>query len=227
MNTPATSTPATIAMWPPRLGAAWLASIVLAGVLSGCATAPRQGGAPELAAQERRERAIAADDEWGLVGRIAVFDGKENGSGRIEWRQWGDRFEIVLSAPVSRQSWRLRGDSRGAVLEGLEGGARRAASAEDLLRAEAGWSVPLQKLRAWARGSRGAAAAGVAFAASGPALPAEISEDGWIVSYRDWFAGHQPPLPRRVFAHSGERRVRLAVERWLDAAELGTPASDG
>ena len=202
-----------------------LAAVLLRGaalallclVLAACAGNPARRTSPaDLQAQLQREARLAAVDEWSLVGRIAVFDGNDNGSGRIEWQQQGDAFEIVFAAPVSRQSWRLSGGPAGAVLEGLEGGARRAASAEALLEREAGWAVPLRKLRAWARGLRGTPTATISFDAEG--LPATLQEDGWTVQYRDWHADLQPPLPRRVFAEKGERRVRLVVERWSAAA---------
>ena len=188
------------------------AALALCLLLAGCATTQRRGDPADLRAQQQREARLAALDEWSLTGRIAVFDGDDNGSGRIDWRQSGDDFEIVFSAPVSRQSWRLSGGRDGALLEGLEGGPRRAASAEMLLEREAGWSIPLRKLRAWARGMRGTPAAQIAFGDEG--LPSILQEDGWTVEYRDWHTGGEPPLPRRVFAQSGERRVRLVVEHW-------------
>jgi outer membrane lipoprotein LolB len=199
-----------------RLAGPLLLALVVA-LMAGCATPARRGGSVELQAQQQREDRSREIPDWGLVGRIAVFDGDRNGSGRIEWRQAGDRFEIMLAAPVSRQSWRLTGGPEGAVLEGLDDGPRRARSAEHLLEAEAGWSLPLDLLRAWARGMRGAPSAGLSFDAQ--ALPATLEERGWTVQYRDWHARMQPPMPRRVFASSGERRVRLVVERWLSGAE--------
>lgn len=201
---------------PARL--ALLAALLL--VLAACATQVRRAAPAQLREQERREEVLRQVESWGLVGRIAVDDGDENGSGRIEWRQAGQRFEIVLSAPVSRQSWRLSGGQGWALLEGLEGGPRRASSAAALLAAETGWSVPLDHLRAWARGLRGGDAARLAYG-DGP-LPEVLDEDGWTVRYRDWFTELQPPLPRRVFAERGDDRVRLVVERWLPADRIGS-----
>lgn len=213
-----TTPPATLY----RLAGLLLLALVVA-LLAGCATPARRGGSAELQVQHQREERLRAVADWGLVGRIAVFDGDRNGSGRIEWRQSGERFEIVLAAPVSRQSWRLTGGPDGAVLEGLDDGPRRAGSAEHLLQAEAGWSLPLDLLRAWARGMRGDPSASLAFDAEG--FPATLDERGWTVQYRDWHAGLQPPMPRRVFASSGERRVRLVVERWLSAGEVAFDAA--
>jgi len=194
--------------------------LVAALVLAACAPASlRRAERAELAAQAEREAALLALPAWGLVGRIAFDDGRDNGSGRIEWRERGEQFEIVLSAPVSRRSWRLSGGPDGALLEGLDGGPRRGASAERLLAREVGWSIPLAQLRAWARGLRAGTGARLGFREG--TLPAELVEDGWTIEYRDWFEALEPALPRRVFAAQGERSVRLVVERWLGPGELG------
>src|SRR3546814_11697571 len=52
-------------------------------------------------------------------GRVALSGGSRGGgTGRIEWQQAGDRYRVTLSAPVSRQSWRLSGDDASATIEG-------------------------------------------------------------------------------------------------------------
>lgn len=195
-----------------------LAALAAALALAACAPSTlRRPGSGELAAQQAREQAVRAQERWGLVGRIAFDHGQDSGSGRIEWRQDGDRFVIVLSAPVSRRSWRLSGGAGWALLEGLDGGPRRAASAEHLLAREAGWAIPLQQLRDWARGLRTGPGARLGFGEG--TLPEQLAEDGWTIRYRDWYPDRETPLPRRVFAEQGERQVRLVVERWLEPAE--------
>lgn len=169
---------------------------------------------PGLAAQSQREAEIGAADDWSLVGRLAVSDGRDGGSGRIEWRQQGERFTIDIRAPVSRRTWRLTGAPGRATLEGLDGGPRFGTDAESLLQREVGWSVPFADLKAWSRGLRGSGRAEIEFDAA--ALPRQIRQRGWTVEYRGWDAS-DPPLPTRVFASSGPRRVRLVVERWHDA----------
>lgn len=196
-----------------------LAALALA--LAACASAPlRRAGPDELSAQRAREAALGPATAWGLVGRIAFKDERESGSGRIEWRESGDRFEIVLTAPVSRQGWRLSGGPGWALLEGLDGGPRRGESAEALLAREVGWSMPLEPLRAWARGLRTGEGAHLSFGEG--ALPERLVEHGWTVRYRDWFAALDPPLPRRVFAEREERQLRLVVERWLAPGQVGS-----
>ncbi|PZO06125.1 MAG: outer membrane lipoprotein LolB [Lysobacteraceae bacterium] len=191
----------------------WMAAGLLALVATACTTtAPRQGSdATLLAAQAAREAALAGQANWTMAGRLSVSADGEGGNGRIEWRQRGGDFEIRLSAPVTRKSWRLLSVDGQVALEGLEGGTRAGADAETLLMEATGWRIPLAALGAWARGARASGPATVEFTPEG--LPALIVQQGWQVEYREWDAA-DPARPRRVFARQGESTVRLVVDTW-------------
>lgn len=193
------------------------AGLLLIATLVACSTpARREADVGALSSQAHRERQLEDQSTWSLSGRIAVSDGKDGGSGRIDWRQQGERFVIDIRAPVSRQTWRLTGSPAGARLDGLEGGPRTGPDAQSLLLREVGWQLPVADLVAWARGARGPGAARIEFDPEG--RPALIEQRGWTVDYRAWGEG-QPALPRKIFAAHGERRVRLVVERWNVGAQ--------
>ncbi|GAB6196723.1 lipoprotein insertase outer membrane protein LolB [Lysobacter xanthus] len=201
---------------PHRLSRTLLVAALAAG-LGACATTavvppPTAGQAAGLeAAQRERERSAART--WGLEGRIAVSTARDAGSGRIEWQQSGDRFDIQLTAPITRQGWRLSGAPGQASLEGLAGGTRTGADAEALLREATGWEIPVRSLPAWVRGLRAdPATAVVRFGADGRL--ASLAENGWTIDYT-WPAA-PAAMPSRVEARRGEARVRLVVDRWTD-----------
>lgn len=190
----------------------WLSALLLLAA-AGCAPLPvrHSADAEALAAQAAREAQLVAAQTWQFTGRIAVSDGADSGSGRIQWRQQGDDFEISLSAPVTRRSWRLVQRSGVATLEGLDDGTRSGADAQALLQEATGWQVPLQALAFWARGGRAPGEAQIELGADG--LPALIVQQGWAVEYREWGSA-VPPQPKRVFARQGEATVRLVVDAW-------------
>lgn len=199
-------------------------------LLSACATRGPQIAPPPLmddpqalAVAETQQAARAAwlheRPEWGFEGRVAVNSGGKGGSGRIEWRQDGRQYTVSLSAPVTRQSWRLIGDvhSEAGRLEGLEGGAREGEFAEDLLREATGWDIPVNALANWVRGL---------LAEGYPSEPMQFAQDtrlhmfeqaGWRIEYPLWFdpeAG-RPGLPKRIDATREDgSRVRLIVDGW-------------
>jgi outer membrane lipoprotein LolB len=194
--------------------------------LSACVSRPVRTALPPAqreaaeAAQAAREAALRVDPAWSLAGRIAVTSGRDGGSGRIDWHQAGERYEISLSAPITRQSWRLSGDASGAMLEGLEGGPRSGPGATALLHAATGWDIPFLALADWVRGMRSDALgpANVEFGADGRL--SRIEQDGWTIDYRwpgaEAGSAKAPALPARLDARRGEAEVRLIVDTWSD-----------
>jgi outer membrane lipoprotein LolB len=202
------------------LRGAALALVALAlGACAGQGVRPTPAGLPEAEAeahQAARDAALARHPQWSLQGRVAVSTAGHGGSGRIDWQQDGPRYQVSLSAPVTRQSWRLTGGDGEARLEGLDGGPRTAADAAGLLRGATGWDIPVDALGAWARGARAAShgPAQVEYGADGQL--ATLRQDGWTLHYADWQpqAGLDLPLPHRLEAIRGDARVRLAVDAW-------------
>lgn len=173
-----------------------------------------------------REAAVAALAAYAFSGRVAMSNGREGGSGRIEWRQVGPGFEVSLAAPVTRQSWRLSGSPAGARIEGLAGGARQGDDVVHLLREATGFDIPVGALAAWTAGTRADIArfgpAEVDYTADGQL--ARLRQDGWTIDYLDWqpvAAEGAPVLPLRINAEREAARVRLIVDAWtLDPANL-------
>lgn len=213
-------------IWKPWM----VVAMVLA--LGGCASrGVRPQATPQLtdpaaiaAAQARqatREAWLGEWPQWQFQGRVAVSQQSKGGNGRIEWRQDSDRYEVSLSAPVTRQSWRLSGDlhSGAGRLEGLEGGTREGEDAEQLLREATGWEIPLQSLLHWARGMPDATyrtdePAQMEFAADGRLR--SLRQQDWRIDYQEWFEpeGERPAMPRRIEASRAGARVRLIVDQW-------------
>lgn len=194
-----------------------LAVSVLALALGAC-VGPRlrpstqPADAAQLARQSAREELLASRPDWSLRGRLGVSDGRDSGSGSLEWTQRGDVFRFTVHAPVTGKTWTLSGDTGHARLEGLRDQPIDADDAQYLLARELGWNVPVAYLTQWVRGLRASPEARVMFRDDG--LPGEIDEAGWKVEYLDYDSAQDPPLPTRVFASRGDYRVRLAVRAW-------------
>lgn len=175
----------------------------------------RQGDAQDprlLEQQVGREQVLSATAQWSLRGRLGVSDGRDGGSGTLEWRQRGDAFRFSVHAPVTGKTWTLSGTPSHAVLTGLRPQAVEGDDAHALLERELGWQVPVAGLVDWVRGMRAPGPAQIEFGPDG--LPAVIVQDGWRIEFLDYDDSREPPLPRRLFASSGERKVRLAIREW-------------
>lgn len=216
-------------------------ALLLAGglaLLAACAGQPVREAPPvatdaALATQEAREAALRADVEWSLAGRVALANGDRGGSGRLDWRQSGSSYAVSLSAPITRQSWRLRIGPEGATLEGLEGGPRHGPQASELLLRSTGWRIPVEALPDWLRGARAAGLGPAVMAFGVDGRLARMEQGGWTIEYSGWGLPDALPadgpgvaLPHRLEAVRGEARVRLVVDDW-DVDDLEPQAAGG
>ena len=158
------------------------AAVAAALLLGACAGQPRKPPPPDasaLAQQAARESMLVARHDWTLRGRLGVVDGRDSGSGSLEWNQNGAAFRFSVHAPVTGKTWVLSGDAQHARLEGLREQPLEDADAAALLQRELGWRVPITELIDWVRGLRARGEAHMTFRADG--LPAEIDQAGWKV----------------------------------------------
>ncbi|WP_334177640.1 lipoprotein insertase outer membrane protein LolB [Pseudoxanthomonas sp.] len=196
--------------------------------MAGCATRGPATDSPVLsdpealaaaqAGQATRAAWLASRPDWSFAGRVAVNANGKGGSGRIDWQQAGADYLVALSAPVTRQSWRLSGDLQTGAgrLDGLEGGPREGRDADVLLREATGWDIPVASMAYWARGLADPATGtdGMDYDATGRLRT--LAQHGWRVDYLDWFPaeGAQPPMPRRMEARREGATVKVAVDQW-------------
>jgi outer membrane lipoprotein LolB len=175
------------------------------------AAAPDDVRAEQL--QSQRESQLFERDQFDLAGRIAISDGKDGGSGRFDWQQRGLAYSLRFVAPVTARSWRLEAQPGQALLIESNGAIRVADSAEALLQRELRWHLPSDSMRYWVLGMRAPGAESeLGFSADG-AL-AVLRQSGWEIRYIEFDQTQDPPLPKKLFARSGEHQVRISVRKW-------------
>ena len=201
-------------------------AIAAAALLTACVAQPVRQALPPVQSAAAEARQIAREDAlqrqpaWSLQGRIAVSNGRNGGSGRLDWIQQGPQYDVSLSAPITRQSWRLVGDATAARLEGLEGGTREGPDAAMLLRDATGWDIPVMALANWVRGARapGGGTANATYGLDGRLL--RLEQGGWSIDYHwplpgsDIAVNALQTLPARLDARRGAASVRLIVDQW-------------
>jgi outer membrane lipoprotein LolB len=198
-------------------------------LVAGCRGMPaRPAASPDseaaAAAQQARASALGlasgdcAAPGWVMTGRAALSNGKEGGSGQVEWTQGGGRLRLLLTAPITRQYWLLEAEPAGATLQGLPSGPLRGDDAAQLMRQATGWDIPVAALGCWLRAvAANPASAGAERIEFGlDLLPRRLEQGGWTVDYSDWKRDpfSRLPMPSRITAQRGEDRIRLIVDRW-------------
>lgn len=204
-----------------------LVGLALLMALAGCVTpGSRRAPPPAIdatqaaAMQASRAQALADRRDWTVDGRAAISRGGKGGSGRLDWAQTGDAYVIELSAPITRQSWRLTGDTHHEAgrLEGLDGGPRGGEDAQQLLLEATGWDVPVNELPRWMLGFPAVAMPVDELSYGDDGLPSVLRQAGWTIRYTRWAEPHDglPALPTRIEATSDgeDASVRLIVDDW-------------
>lgn len=174
------------------------------------------GCAPQSRRPDSPLESLAVDqpvpDSWTFDARIAVSNGKDGGSGRLHWQQQGEFYTIIMRAPISGQSWQLSGDRSHARLEGVRPYPVLGTSAQEVLRRELGWELPVGDMMSWLFGT--GFGKGALIQADSFGRPISVRDRAWQLSYRDWREVEGVQVPVRVTAKKPPYQVRLAIQHW-------------
>lgn len=207
-----------------------------ASVLAGCASVPaapdRPAGATlhcDVASRQlepcasriaalHAQQALRVELEpaWTLQGRAVIKTADRGGNVRVEWQQHDAvSYTVTLSAPVTRQSWRLEVQDGLATVHGLPDGPVSGPDAPKLLLHATGWQLPLDQLPYWLRGEPAPQPSVDAYryeaAADGRLL--ELRQAGWTIRLTP---DPDAVLPKRIDAamEGGDASVRLIIDTW-------------
>lgn len=199
-------------------------SFLIAVTLSGCASLRVDPLPPGLTDQPpegwaNRQQTVSGLTHWDLTGKIAVKQPSDSGSGVINhWKQRGDYYDLSLaSAFLGMGATRLKGVPGYMQLTLPDNETYQSADPEALLQAATGWDLPLNGLTWWVRGlPEPGYDFRLLFDEQGQL--ASIRQHGWDIRYDRWhdFMQSYPPLPARITALNGERRIRLVITRWQE-----------
>ncbi len=158
---------------------------------------------------------------WKLVGKLAMSDGENSGSGRLWWQKDAGLNKVEFKAPLGQGHWKLQETPDAVRLFSSVRGSLSDASAKDLLSAEVGWPVPWDSIQYWLFGqsrthtwSRAGANSGAESNQKTKQEINQLSEDGWAVSYSRYKATALGRLPHKIIARKGPYRVKVFISHW-------------
>ncbi len=191
-----------------------LAAVALAALLSACATAPPRPPGAAQALWEARQTRLAALDDWGFAGRVAVTADNKGWNANLRWQQQDAHYDIRVLAPLGQTVAWLTGDAQGVELRTAGHGLTQAAEPEILLRSELGWSVPVSGLRYWVLGlpDRGRPATNTEL--DGEGRLSRLSQDGWDIRFLRYKRIDALDLPDKITLANSRLDVRLVVDSW-------------
>lgn len=173
------------------------------------------------------QQAAAAElTQWNLYARAALRLQGEAYHINFQWRREADDFfEMLLEAPFGQGVLRIDADGPGRYrLRSPDGRQAMDSSVEALLDGVLGWSLPVSGLDYWVRGVPDPRSESQ-FQLDSSGRARSIRQDGWEISYLDYFENSsQPALPRRFNLSSERLTLKLVIERWQQAPASETDA---
>ena len=170
---------------------------------------------------EMKSGRLLAFSHWNLVGRLAVSNSEDGGSGNFKWKKNKGDSQMDFHGALGRGAWRLVADSAGAELELADGTNYRADSIDELVRLQLGWEIPVDSLSWWVRGLVAPGEYGERKIDNEGDL-VELLQNGWHIEYGRYSAVEGIRLPARLTARKADWKVKLVVRDWLLGEESGS-----
>jgi len=175
--------------------------LLIAALLSGCATAPVEV-----------QRPVQADAPFAFNGRVAIKKGELHESAGLRWVHRGTEDEILLLAPLGQTVARIHRDADAVTLDTSDKHYTNQ-DMETLMQQVLGWHLPLSGLRYWVT------------ALPAPDGPSSVERDangqlsvlhqqGWDISYTRYAALTPDALPLRMKLQREGTQVLLLIDEW-------------
>ncbi len=185
---------------------------LIAGLLAGCANAPR---ALDGGDWNRQLEKLAALEQWQLRGRVNVRYDNESHTLRILWRQQKRNYNIRLWGSFNAGNTLITGGPEGVSLES-DGEVLTAATPENLILEQLGYELPVSRLEYWVRGLP-APTGDVELDFNDANQLRTLRQDGWSVQYDDPRQYGELSLPGAIDLSraADDIRLRLLGLRWI------------
>jgi outer membrane lipoprotein LolB len=192
-----------------------LTAVGVALLLGACSTL--QGRVPTGNGDEGAWQAHLAQlttlQGWQLSGRAGFADGKDSGSGSLDWKQQGDECSLDFRGPLGAGAVHIEGDARALHVKTSRGDDFVTTDPEDDLGRRLHQPLPVFSLRYWVLGRPDPTDD---FTKTTDAQGELVSLDqyGWHVEYQEYAEVDGYSLPTRLTLVRDQVRIKLAVSDW-------------
>lgn len=199
----------------PTLSLLCLAFISL--VLSGCAH--KLPKAPLISEDwPKHQRQVETLKNWQAIGKLGVKVPNDGGSMSLRWQQQPEQFSIDFTGPFGQNILGIAGHANQVTLSEPNKAPITAKTAEELIRRNTGWNIPVTQLAYWVRGLPAPTAKVTGFTPNTQGLIGELEQLGWKVTYGDYLSvntgAETLAMPGRITAEFKDVRLTLVIREW-------------
>ncbi len=166
----------------------------------------------------KHQAQVQALGKWNATGKLGVKVPNDGGSMTLRWQQQPDDFSIDFTGPFGQNILAITGKAGQVTLSEPGKDPITAKTAEELIRRNTGWTIPVAQLSYWIRGLPAPTAKITGFTPNTQGLIGELEQLGWKVTYGDYLGvnvGAEPlAMPGRITAEYKDIRLTLVIREW-------------
>lgn len=183
--------------------------------LTACASLPSHApvGAPDEQAWSARQGALHALKDWDLSGRVAIADGKDGGSGSLDWQQQDEVLRFDFSGPFGAGGVHIQGDADALWVKTSRGDDFVTTDPEQDFAARLRLPLPVLSMRYWMRGMPDPGAPYDKQVDAQGELT-QLTQRGWVVEYQAYASVQGYSLPARLTLTRNDVRIKLVLDKW-------------
>ena len=160
-----------------------------------------------------RQTQLAALADWDLSGRVGFVNGKDSGSGSLDWQQQAGISILDFHGPLGAGAVHIEGDASALHVKTSRGDDFITTDPETDLGERLHQPLPVLSLRYWILGIPDPGADFVKVSDAAGELKS-LDQLGWHVEYQEYAGVSGYSLPVRLTLQRGEVRIKVAVSDW-------------
>lgn len=203
--------------------------LVIGGLLllAGCASVPgiAPSGPPNEAAWQAHRARLTTLSDWDLQGRIGVINGKDGGSGSMDWKQQGDRVTFDFRGPFGAGALEVRGDDQALWVRSSRGDDFITTNPERDFAEILHVPLPVLSMRYWMLGLPDPHS-DFSKRVDEKGELVTLTQRGWQVEYQSYAVFDGYDLPTRLLIQRAPVRIRIAINQWQAGRAAHATATD-
>lgn len=135
----------------------------------------------------------------------------------VDWQQKGANFDLNLVGPLNINATRIVGTKNKVMMAEKNGHSLiTARSAEELVKKEFGFYLPISNLSSWIKGMP-VNAETAKFSIDGQERISELFENGWQINYQNYAASNAIDLPNKILLVNPTLHltIKIVIRQWL------------